>query len=106
MELLHAAGICNLTIDFYVKFRERHNGALYNLYNQLTNSKEAFKVEAVMEEESAHYERVHLHIRPNSLCKERAKYMGRVAMTVGEKLYTWSYQTGRNPAHVFSPFFA
>ena len=59
-----------------------------------------------MEEHPHTIERVSLHIQPSSLCKDRTKYIGRVAMTVGKKLYTWSHHTGGNPADVFNPIFA
>ena len=54
-----------------------------------------------MEEKSASYERVHLYIQPNFLCKESAEYIARVVMTVVEKLYTWCHHTSGNPGNVF-----
>ena len=59
-----------------------------------------------MEEHPHTIERVHLHIQSKSLCKERAQYIGRVAMIVGEKLYTWTHHMGGNSADVLSLFFA
>ncbi|CAH0383139.1 unnamed protein product [Bemisia tabaci] len=44
MEMLHVRGICDLTIDSYVKVREKHDGATGFLRNQLPSSKKALKV--------------------------------------------------------------
>ena len=39
MELLHAAGICVLTINSYVKFREKHDGALVDFFKIYSQAK-------------------------------------------------------------------
>ena len=49
--------------------------------------KKALKVETVMEEESASYERVHVYIQPKSLCKDRTKY---IAIRIATRMVTSS----------------
>ena len=65
MEVLHVWGICDLTIDSYVKVREKHDGPTDFLWNQLPSSKNGLKVEAVM------ILRVHVYVKTNSPCKDR-----------------------------------
>ena len=59
-----------------------------------------------MEEESASYERVHLHIQPNSLFKDRAKYIARVATRMVTSSVEFFSHSHGNPADVFSTIFA
>ena len=56
-----------------------------------------------MEEHPHIIEKVQVYIQPNSLCKDRAEYISRAAMNVGEKLNlldTWSHNTDDSPANV------
>ena len=56
--------------------------------------KKNHKVKAVMEEESASYERVYLYIQPNSLCKDSAEY------TLSGLPWLWA----KNYTHLKSPY--
>ena len=80
----HVAESCDLSIIFHAKYREKHDGACqgFCLKSTIPNSKKALKVEAVMEKHPISIERVHLHIQPNSLCKDRAEYISIVAVSV------------------------